>query len=191
MNNLYDKILRSIEESRSAALSLVAQSDELQRIVEAIVEALRAGGKVMFAGNGGSAGDAQHASAEFVGRLGLGVNRQPLPAIALTTDTSAITAIANDFGFEEIFSRQIEALARAGDVFVCMSTSGESPNIIRAVEAAKLHNCATVALTGPKESTLAEIADYHIAIDGPNTPRIQEGHALALHIICECTEIVI
>ncbi len=191
MAEFHKIITNSINDSCKAIASLEQQIDRIQQAVDAAVSALHDRKKLMFIGNGGSAADAQHAAAEFVGRLGLGANRGPLPAIALTTDTSAITAIANDFGFQEVFSRQVEALAMPGDVLFCISTSGKSPNIILAAESAKKRGCSVICLTGPMDSPLSQICDIILKIDGPNTPRIQEAHSLALHIICECTELAL
>ncbi|MCK5833749.1 SIS domain-containing protein [bacterium] len=189
MEDIRERILLSIQDSKKAIASLESQIDSLFNAVGVIVSAIESGNKIMFVGNGGSAADAQHASAEFVGQLGLGVNRRPIPAIALTTDTSAITALANDFGWEEVFSRQVEALAVSGDILVCISTSGNSSNIVRAAQSAKALGCQIIGLTGPFESKLSRLADFCLLIDGPNTPRIQEGHELALHLICEFSEI--
>lgn len=188
MNDTNDRVLASLDASVKAVDSLREQTDTLIAIADLAVSVLRGGGTIFFAGNGGSAADAQHAAAELVGRLGMGIDRKPLSAIALTTDTSAITAIANDFGFEEVFARQLSALGKSGDLLIAISTSGKSANILRAGEVVKELGFYTVVLTGPNESPLSELACHTIKIDGENTPRIQEGHAVALHIICELIE---
>lgn len=147
-----------------------------------LVETLRAGNKIMLCGNGGSAADAQHIAAEIVGRFE--INRRPLPAIALTTDTSALTAIGNDFGFQEIYSRQVSGLGRSGDALVCISTSGNSPNIVQAAKVAKSIGIAVVALTGRAESELSNLADVSIRVPSDKVARIQECHITVGHIVC-------
>ena len=189
MYSILNKIDKAIADAEKTISSLRGQKETIAAIAKSINEAIAGGKKVMFVGNGGSAADAQHAAAELVGRLGLGTNRRALPAIALTTDTSAITALANDFGFEEVFARQVEAIARAGDVLVCISTSGRSENILHAARAAIQIGCSVVSLTGGGDSPLSKISNICLEVEGPNTPRIQEAHELALHIICELVEI--
>jgi D-sedoheptulose 7-phosphate isomerase len=147
------------------------------------VESLRAGGKLLFFGNGGSAADAQHLAAEFVGRYA--AERAPLPAIALTTDSSALTAIGNDYGFDQIFVRQIRALGRPGDVAIAISTSGRSRNVIVGVEAAREAGLATIALTGGDGGDLAAIVDVAIVVPSTATARIQECHIAIGHVLCE------
>lgn len=144
---------------------------------------LRAGGKVLVFGNGGSAADAQHFAAELVGRYV--AERGALAGIALTTDTSALTAIGNDYGFDEVFARQVEALAARGDLAVGISTSGSSENVVRGLDAARGKGAATVALTGRTGGRLAERADVLLAVPSAVTARIQEAHALILHAVCE------
>ena len=153
---------------------------------ELIVETLGAGGKLLILGNGGSAADAQHMAAEFTGRYLK--NRQALPAIALTTDTSALTAIGNDFGYDHIFSRQVEALANPGDVVLGISTSGRSLNVIKAFDEAKKSGCKIIALTGQDSSQIFEYTDVLIKIPDNHTPRIQEMHILVIHILCGIAE---
>jgi D-sedoheptulose 7-phosphate isomerase len=148
-----------------------------------IIKCLEAGGKVLFFGNGGSAADAQHLAAEFVVRFRL--NRKALPAIALTTDTSILTACGNDFGFDTIYARQIEALANKEDVVIGISTSGNSPNVIAALSAAKSKGSLTVTFTGQKSNKCSDIADLAFQAPSSVTARIQECHLLAGHIICE------
>jgi D-sedoheptulose 7-phosphate isomerase len=150
-----------------------------------IVKALRAGGKVLFCGNGGSAADAQHLVAEFTGRYLK--ERRALPALALHTNTSSVTAIGNDYGFDHVFARQLEALGKEGDVLVGISTSGNSRNVIRAMEVAKAKSIYTIALTG-SGGKMKDLADCAICIPSDETPRIQECHILTGHIICEIAE---
>jgi D-sedoheptulose 7-phosphate isomerase len=151
----------------------------------AIAAALQQGRTVFAFGNGGSAADAQHFTAELVGRYER--ERKAWPAIALTTDTSAITAVANDFGFDKVFARQIEALGRPGDVAIGISTSGSSPNVVRALEAANERGLITIALTG-RAGKAGTIAAHHVAVDEDRTSRVQEVHATVLHVFCELVE---
>jgi len=180
-----DRIRRSIDVKqallRDEAFSWLVIQAALQ-----IVKAFRAGGKVMFCGNGGSAADAQHLAAEFTGRYLK--ERRALPALALHTNTSAVTAIGNDYGFDLVFARQVEALGKEGDVTVGISTSGNSPNVLRALEAAKSKSIYTVALTGASGGKMKDVADCAIRIPSEETPRIQECHILTGHIICEIVE---
>lgn len=150
---------------------------------EMLIGVLRSGGKVLISGNGGSAADAQHIAAELVGRYE--TERAALPAIALTTDTSALTAIANDLGFKRIFSRQVEALARGGDCLIAISTSGESENVIAAVMSARRLGCKVIGMTGSKGKKLASLCDACLIIPSDRTARIQEMHITAAHIWCE------
>ena len=159
---------------------------EFARLVAVCTEALRAGQKIMFFGNGGSAADAQHLATELVVRYR--VNRRALPAIALTTDTSALTAIGNDFGFESLFSRQVEAICRAGDVAIGISTSGNSENVVRGRQAAKAAGAITVAFTGDGGGRLANQVDIGIFIPSTITARIQEMHLLLGHVLCDLLE---
>jgi D-sedoheptulose 7-phosphate isomerase len=152
----------------------------------AMVAALRAGGKVLICGNGGSASDAQHFAAELVGRFER--DRPALSAIALTTDTSILTAVANDLSYARVFARQVEALGREGDVLVGISTSGGSENVLDALEAARLHGLTTVALTGRDGGVVGASADIHINVPSPSTARAQEVHRTLLHAICELVE---
>jgi phosphoheptose isomerase len=152
-----------------------------------IAEAFLSGGKILLCGNGGSAADCQHMAAEFMSRLSKDLDRRALPAIALTTDTSFLTAFSNDCGFEGIFERQIEALGTAGDVLIGISTSGNSPNVIRAVEAAEKRNMHTIVLTG-NGGRLVAMADIVIAVPSTHTQYIQEAHLAVEHILCELVE---
>ncbi len=152
----------------------------------AIVAALRGGGKLLVCGNGGSAADAQHAAAELVGRFQR--ERAALAAIALTTDTSVLTSIANDYAFDQVFARQIEALGKAGDVVLGISTSGGSPNVVAALAAARRLGLRTIALTGCDGGEVGRAAEIHVNVPSPSTARVQEVHRTLLHAICELVE---
>ena len=178
-----------IQENLAATQTLLGDRKLLETVAEVgrrMARALAARQRVFFFGNGGSAADAQHLAAELVGRFGR--ERRALPAIALTTDTSAITAVANDSSFEKIFVRQIEALAEPGDVAVGISTSGKSANVLAAIRAAKERGVVTVGMTGGSGRELAAAADYCIRIPTDNTARVQEKHILIGHILCEIVE---
>jgi D-sedoheptulose 7-phosphate isomerase len=151
-----------------------------------IAAALRGGGKILIFGNGGSAADAQHLAAEFVGRFA--ADRAPLAAIALTTDTSTLTALANDYGFERVFARQLEALGRPGDVALAISTSGRSGNVLEGVRVARSGGLATIALTASGGDALAEAVDVAIVVPAAGTARIQECHLMVEHVLCEVVE---
>jgi len=153
---------------------------------EAASEAVRAGNKLLFCGNGGSAGDAQHLAAELVGRLVR--DRRPLPGLALSTDSSALTCIANDFGYDEVFARQVEGLGRAGDVLIAISTSGNSVNVIRAVEVARPIGLTTVGLLGRGGGRLGPMVDLPIIVPSDETARIQEAHIFLGHVLCALIE---
>ncbi len=152
-----------------------------------MVKSIRAGGKVLVIGNGGSAADAQHFAAELVNRFLM--ERRPLPALALTTDTSNLTSIANDYSFEQIFTRQIDALGREGDVLLAMTTSGASPNIVKAMERANALSMKTLSLAGQDDSRLAPLSDICLTVPSPSTPRIQEVHHMVLHLVAEIIEV--
>ena len=158
----------------------------IQELALACVHSLKQGGKLFFFGNGGSAADAQHLAAELVGRYLR--ERRAIPAIALTTNSSCITAIGNDYSFEEVFARQIEALGNKGDVAVGISTSGNSLNVLRALQSAKNKGMATAAMTGKTGGKLKEFAEYCLCIPSEQAPRIQEGHILLGHVLCEIIE---
>jgi D-sedoheptulose 7-phosphate isomerase len=150
------------------------------------VEAFRCGRKLLVMGNGGSAADAQHLAAEIVGRFRR--ERRALPAIALSTDTSILTAIGNDYGFESVFRRQVEALAVEGDVVVGISTSGSSPNVLSALRRAREMGCRTVGLLGRDGGAIRGLVDTELTVPSPDTPRIQEAHITIIHILCELVE---
>jgi D-sedoheptulose 7-phosphate isomerase len=163
------------------------QTAALERAIDLVASALAAEHKVLLFGNGGSAADAQHIAAELVGRF-LG-ERKALPAIALTTDTSALTAIANDYGYEQVFARQLLALGRAGDVAIAISTSGKSPNVLRAVEAARTLKMHVIGLTGGDGGALARLVDVSLCVSASTlSPRIQETHILIGHVLCELVD---
>lgn len=156
------------------------------KVIEAITEALKGGNKILLFGNGGSAADAQHLAAEFVNRFV--IERPPLPAIALNTDTSVITSIGNDYDFSEIFDKQIRAIGKPGDVAWGISTSGNSPNIVKALETAKKMNLITVGFTGRDGGNIIKIVDYSLNVSSNSVPRIQEVHITAGHAICEMVD---
>ena len=180
-----DRIQGSIEVKKKLLLD-DGYLDLVVQVAMQIVKSLCAGGKVVFFGNGGSAADAQHLAAEFTGRYLK--ERRALPALALSVNTSSVTAIGNDYGFDLVFARQLEALGKEGDVAVGISTSGNSRNVNRALEIAKSKSIYTVALTGASGGILRNVADCTIRIPSDETPRIQECHILTGHIICEIVE---
>ncbi|MBI5016447.1 MAG: D-sedoheptulose 7-phosphate isomerase [Deltaproteobacteria bacterium] len=167
----------------------VSCSADLVRLAEATAESLRRGGKVLAFGNGGSAADAQHMAAELVNRFR--IDRPPLAALALTTDTSALTAIGNDFGFEQVFEKQVRALARPGDVVVGITTSGTSPNVLRGLAAARDLGCTCVGLTGEGGGALAGLCDVVFAVPTAETPRIQECHIAWVHGFCDLIDAIL
>ena len=178
-----------LAEGAAAVESMLASEDCVAAIgaaAEAITDAMRDGHKLLVFGNGGSAADAVHIAAEFVGRYL--VERQPLAAISLVDNPSAVTAIGNDYGFEQVFSRQLRALGERGDVALGLTTSGTSPNVVEALRAAGELGLTTVALTGADPRDAGAAAEIVIAVPSPETPRIQEGHMLAAHVICEWVE---
>lgn len=179
------EIIRQIEKSISLKKQLQKEAKTLIVISSQLTQAFKRGNKVFLFGNGGSAADAQHIACELVGKFYR--DRDALPAIALTTNTSSLTAIGNDYGYEELFARQIKGLVRKGDVVIGISTSGESPNVIRGIETAKRIGAITVAFTG-QEGKLKELPDYVLSIPSTDTPRIQEAHIVAGHIICYLVE---
>ncbi|HEX5710164.1 MAG TPA: D-sedoheptulose 7-phosphate isomerase [Sulfuricurvum sp.] len=182
-------IIKQIADSAATKQAILENETLLNLLVDvarACVDVYKNGKKILIAGNGGSAADAQHFAAELVGRYGF--DRPSLPSIALTTDTSALTAIGNDYGYEYIFSRQLEGLGVEGDLFIGISTSGNSQNVINAFSAAKERGITTVALVGRDGGKMGEMADYAVIIPSNATPRIQESHLLVEHIICDIIE---
>jgi len=183
------KAVRGIEESIAVKQRLLRDEQflvTLDLVAKLMVGALQKGHKLFFMGNGGSAADAQHLAAEFVGRYLR--ERAPLPAVALCTNTSSLTAIANDYSFDTVLVRQLQALGTAGDVAVGLSTSGNSRNILHAMEAAKARGMITVGLSGESGGLLKERVDYCLCIPSRETPRIQEAHILIGHLLCEIVE---
>ena len=181
------EITKRLEESAQIK-KVIAKSkiDEIESMVKFIIMAYKTGGKVVLFGNGGSAADAQHIAGELVGRFML--KRQAFPAIALTTNTSTLTAVANDYGYDAVFSRQVEALVNEKDVVIGISTSGNSPNVIEAIKLAKTKGAKTIGLTGGNGGRLAEVADLVLIMPSDITPRIQEAHITIGHIVCELVE---
>ena len=160
--------------------------DQVNAAALACIETINKGGKIMLAGNGGSAADAQHIAGEFVSRFAF--DRPGLPAIALTTDTSILTAIGNDYGYDKLFSRQVQAHARRGDILIAYSTSGKSPNVIAALQEAKKYGVVCIGMTGNRGGPMKELCDYYLDVPSADTPKIQEGHAVLGHILCGLVE---
>jgi len=182
-----DYIVKIFKESSNLKEAFVGENlDGIVKVVEVITAALKAGNKILIFGNGGSAADAQHLAAEFVNRFI--IERPPLPAIALSTDTSVITSIGNDYDFSEIFSKQIRAIGQAGDVAWGISTSGSSRNVIKALDVAKKMGMVTIGVTGRDGGEIAKIVDYSLNVSSHSTPRIQEVHITLGHVICEMVD---
>jgi D-sedoheptulose 7-phosphate isomerase len=185
-----DEIIRSQLSETARNLDVMAADQalvrEASRVASACVAALRNGCKVLFAGNGGSAADAQHLAAELISRFAY--DRPGLPAFALTTDTSVLTAIGNDYGYERVFARQVEAVGAAGDVFFAISTSGRSPNVLNALDVARAKGLVTVGMTGRSGGDMPRRCDHLLRIPSDVTPRIQEGHIAIGHAICQLIE---
>ena len=184
-NYIKDQIKKSYETKQK-----IYKNEELlikiEQVSKLCVELYKGNNKIILAGNGGSAADAQHIAAELVGRYGF--DRPSIPSLALTTDTSALTAIGNDYGYDKVFSRQLEGMGQEGDVFIGISTSGNSTNIINAFNSAKKKNITTVALVGKDGGEMAKLADFALIVPSDSTPRIQESHILIGHIICDIIE---
>lgn len=188
-NDFEHRVSNLIEQSIATKQSLLKSADVIStvaKVSEVLVQALKSGNKVLLFGNGGSAADAQHIAAELVGRFAF--DRPPLPALALSVNSSCVTAIGNDYGYDRVFSRQLEALARSGDVAIGISTSGNSPNVSLALSVAKKMGLHTVALTGQTGGQLLNAVDFCIRAPSNQTPRIQECHILIGHIISELVE---
>lgn len=179
-------IARHLADHQRTIAALRDLASDLERIAGLMIQALAGGGRIFWLGNGGSAADSQHLASELVGRFER--ERPGLAAIALTTDSSALTAIGNDYGFDQVFARQVEALCRPGDLVIGISTSGNSPNILRALEKAHDLGIATAALTGRDGGHLKDLADASLIAPAANTARIQEAHLLAGHILCDLVE---
>jgi D-sedoheptulose 7-phosphate isomerase len=184
-DTLLEKAQRYLTESQKTLSTAAASEQFLNQLVQvsnSITNCFRAGGKVLLAGNGGSAGDAQHIAGEFLSRLNF--DRAPLAAIALTVDTSVLTAIGNDYGYEHVFERQVRGLGRPGDVFIGISTSGRSPNVLRAMRAARELGLVTIAFCGARKTEILELSDVALCAPTESTPFIQQIHITAAHIIC-------
>ena len=182
-----ETVIRELEESASIKQTLAENLvDNIVDAARIIIHAYRAGKKLLLIGNGGSAADAQHIATEFVGRLTM--ERKAMPAIALTTDTSLMTALTNDYGFDTIFRRQVEALSEPGDVLLAITTSGTSPNVIEGVKTARDLGVTVIGLTGRNGGVLKDMADLSIIVPSDNTQRIQEAHITIGHIICYLAE---
>jgi D-sedoheptulose 7-phosphate isomerase len=189
MSNVFDPssiFLQAIEDHLAVIASLRDQQPVLERIAEGMAQAVLAGKKVLWCGNGGSAADSQHLAAELMGRFRR--ERCALPSIALTTDTSVLTAVGNDYGYERVFQRQVEALCTKGDVLVGISTSGSSKNVCAALHTARQIGAFTVAFTGQSGGEMTGIADVSLRIASKDTARIQEGHILCGHMLCDWVE---
>jgi D-sedoheptulose 7-phosphate isomerase len=182
-----DAIIKTFEESANVKTAFVRENaDRIVEVVHLIARTLREGGKVILFGNGGSATDASHIAAEFVNRFL--IDRPPLPAIALNTDPAVMTSIGNDFGFDEVFSKQLAALGREGDVVIAISTSGNSANVLKALEVAKSLGLRTVVLTGGTGGKMAGMADHTFIVPSRHTPHIQETHITLGHVICQMVD---
>ena len=186
MNQYIKQEISRTVEVMQAILADQTLLDTVEHLGAACAKAIAAGGKVMFCGNGGSAADSQHLAAELIGKLCF--DRPAMAGMALTVDSSALTAVGNDFGYEHVFSRQVEGLGRAGDVLVGISTSGRSKNVVRAMEVARQKGIITVAMTGANRGPMADLADYWLAIPATETQKIQEGHIVLGHIFCALVE---
>lgn len=185
--DIQTQIAREIQESIDVKVAMLGPAMvSIAKAAECVSDAMRAGNKLLIFGNGGSAADAQHIAAEFVGRYLH--DRRALPAIALTVDSSILTAVANDFGFDEVFARQIEALGSPHDVALAISTSGNSPNVLRALDSARRQGLSTIALSGKTGGKMAALADVCVCIPSATTARIQEAHILIGHILCGIAE---
>lgn len=187
--NFAKLIVDGIHESNQTILAMLESQqliDSIEQVAKLCIEQLKSGNKLLFAGNGGSAADAQHLAGEMVSRFAF--DRPGLPAFALTTDTSVLTAIGNDYGYEKLFARQVQAVGKPGDVLIAISTSGKSPNILAAIDTAKSLGIITIAMTGNQKAKITTVADYCIEIPSSSTPKIQEGHIISGHIICGLIE---
>ena len=186
MNDYIIAQLAEAQKILSAMLADEVLQAKIKTAAQACINCLRQNGKILLAGNGGSAADAQHIAGEFVSRFGF--DRPGLPAIALTTDTSILTAIGNDYGYEKLFARQVQAHGQIGDVLIAYSTSGRSPNILLALQEAKLRDLVCIGLTGKNGGPMLDLCDHLLEIPSPDTPKIQEGHLVLGHILCGLVE---
>ena len=188
-NYMRSYITAQIQDTQQVMAAMLLDDALLARVeaaAEACIGALNDGGKVLLAGNGGSAADAQHIAGEFVSRFAF--DRPGLPAIALTTDTSILTAIGNDYGYDKLFARQVQAHGQKGDVFIAYSTSGKSPNVIAALQEAKIRGVVCIGMTGNRGGPMKELCDHYLDVPSADTPKIQEGHAVLGHILCGLVE---
>ena len=182
-------ITAQIQETQQVMSGMLADEALLVRVeavAEACIHAMKRGNKVLLAGNDGSAADAQHIAGEFVSRFAF--DRPGLPAIALTTDTSILTAIGNDYGYDKLFARQVQAHAQKGDIFIAYSTSGKSPNVVAALQEAKNRGVVCIGMTGNRGGPMKELCDHYLEVPSADTPKIQEGHAVLGHILCGLVE---
>ncbi|NPA59957.1 MAG: D-sedoheptulose 7-phosphate isomerase [Epsilonproteobacteria bacterium] len=186
MKNYIKNQIKKSYETKQAIYEDESLLDKIVEVSKLCVELYKGSNKTILAGNGGSAADAQHIAAELVGRYGF--DRPSIPSLALTTDTSNLTAIGNDYGYDKVFSRQLEGMGQEGDVFIGISTSGNSLNIINAFKSAKEKGIKTVALVGKDGGEMAKMADYALIVPSDSTPRIQESHILIGHILCDIIE---
>jgi D-sedoheptulose 7-phosphate isomerase len=183
-------LIQSVAEHLEAIQDLLdSKLVDIESSGRLICEALSGGNKILLCGNGGSAADAQHIAAELVGRYEQ--QRRAFPAVSLTTDTSALTALSNDYGYDEVFARQVEALAVEGDVLIAISTSGKSPNIVKAAEKARELGCKTIALTGCSGEPLASRCDLRVVVSSDRTARVQEAHITIGHLWCEMVDLML
>ncbi|MBT9486712.1 MAG: D-sedoheptulose 7-phosphate isomerase [Rubrivivax sp.] len=186
---MFDYIDAQFEESSRTLDAMKADSllrTALSHAAQSCIDCLRSGGKILLAGNGGSAADSQHIAGELVSRFAY--DRPGLAAVALTTDSSILTAIGNDYGYEHLFARQVQALGKKGDVLIVYSTSGRSPNILAALQTARSAGLVTVGMTGNRGGPMTELCDHLLAVPSPDTPKIQEGHLVLGHVLCGLIE---
>jgi D-sedoheptulose 7-phosphate isomerase len=186
---MQDEIRAAMRETGSVLAAMMADDrlvDTLAAVAQDCVTALKRGNKLLFIGNGGSAADSQHLAGEMVSRFAF--DRPGLPAFALTVDTSVLTAIGNDYGYEHLFARQVQAVGKEGDVLFGFSTSGQSPNILAALTAARSMGMVTVGMTGNRRGAIVGLSDHCVEVPSPSTPNIQEGHIVAGHIVCGLIE---
>jgi len=182
-----DEMIQAFRESAELKVRFIRQQAEaLGQVIRVVVDAFKTGNKVLLFGNGGSAADAQHIAAEFVNRFL--IERPPLPAMALTTDTSILTSISNDYGYVDSFAKQVKALGKGGDVAIGLSTSGSAANVIKAIKVAKEMGLKTVCFTGGDGGELAKLTDISLIVDSQSTPRIQEVHITIGHVLCEMVD---
>ncbi len=186
VNDMENEILSILDESIRVKEGIKDLAPLIKKVAEEIIKAYKKKKKVVLFGNGGSAADAQHIATEFVGKFYK--DREALPSLALNTNTSSITATANDYGYDLVFERQVDAFVEGGDIVIGISTSGNSPNVVKGLERAKAKGAITVGMTGQKENKIEKIADYCLKMPSTDTPRIQEGHITVGHIICYLVE---